>query len=554
MNIFKKLKNYLPFLVFLAGMLPILYNIGTMGLLEPNEALIGSIARYMVDTNDFFTPMANETKHFEMAPGVYWITAFGIKFFGNTELGARFFLSISAGITAVCIFFIAKLFFGLQCAVITCLLLCTSAIFQIAFRILTPEAYCTAFESMLCLSFFYYLNNPSKPLKLAFWLLLSIAFLFSGFTVLLPLIALVFAALYTGQTKSIKSLTAFVPGILTFLFIGLGWYIIQIIINPGLLNFYLITYPSNSFIHQYNGFPFYLYLLLPLIAVFPWTTFLLQELKNKIPEFKEDPAVVYLVTWAFFPFFLRLIMTSRTFVDFMSSLPPLIILTAPSFQNIYFLKNKKDKNSLIYITERRRHNLILTVITASVAMVACIIGAVNWGEARVISQTLIFTGIFWLFSTLIMTAFMIKKLNKSVLVPSAMLIPSLILFTVPAVKGHEPYSSHNYLSSKHILLKKINLLPNLDFINCSTPINGYYFYTGKKVKQFGINQNYGFVSSKANNLIITKDNADKLIKRDSYFIIPAFEKEKISKLLGKSLSISIEESGWYIATIEGDLK
>ena len=161
MTINKKYHIFLPFVVFLAGMLPILFNLGTMGLLESTESLIASISRNMVDTNDLSTPVFNGVKHFEYAPGVYWITALGIKIFGSTELGARFFLSVAAGLTALCIFFIAKLFFGMQCAVISGLLLCTSALFQISFRTISPAAYCTAFESLLCLVFFHYLNKPS---------------------------------------------------------------------------------------------------------------------------------------------------------------------------------------------------------------------------------------------------------------------------------------------------------------------------------------------------------------------------------------------------------
>ena len=148
MKISKRLQNFLPLIIFIAGMFPILFNIGTMGLLEPTEAFFASVSRYMIDTGDFLTPIFNGIKHFEYSPGIYWITSFGIKLFGNSEFGARFFLSIAAGITALCIFFIAKLFFGVQCAVIACLLLCTSALFQISFRIISPAAYSTAFESI----------------------------------------------------------------------------------------------------------------------------------------------------------------------------------------------------------------------------------------------------------------------------------------------------------------------------------------------------------------------------------------------------------------------
>ncbi len=543
----RKINNYLPIIVFLAGMLPVLYNIGTMGLLEPTEGMIGSIARYMIDNNNLSTPILNGFKHFELPPGVYWITAFGFKFFGFTEFGARFFLSVAAGLTAVCIYFIAKLFFGTQTAVISCLLLCTSALFQISFRFLSPTPFNTAFEALLCLCFFYYLNNPTKQLRLTFWLILSVAFLFSGFGVLLPVLAITLTAIYTGQKESIKKLYKFIPGIISFVIFGLGWYSIQVFINPGLLKYLLLDLPYNNFFNDYHNTPFFLFLFLPVIAVFPWTTIWLLELKQKIREIKDDPAVAYLVSWAFLPFVVRLLMTSRECSQFLSSLPPLLLLTAPAFQAIYFSKDENTKESIEVVKMRRMHNLAIIIPTTLAGITFTIWGAIISNEARVISQTLIFTGVFWLFSSMIMIAFRIKKLNKSVLIPAAMLIPSLILFTVPAIQGHEPISSSSYLPSNHGLLNRIKRMPTSDFICCGRPINAWYFYTGKNYKNLAVNNKLDFPTQDGFDLMISTDEEIKdKIQKDSFLVMPTDSKEVISNILKTNLELSVEESGWIV--------
>lgn len=547
MAISRKVNNYLPIIVFLAGMLPVLYNIGTLGLLEPTEGLIGSIARYMIDSNNLSTPILNGIKHFELPPGVYWITAFGFKFFGFNELGARFFLSVAAGITAVSIYFIAKLFFGVQCAVISGLLLCTSALFQISFRFLSPVPYSTAFEALLCLCFFYYLNKPTKALRLTFWLILSVAFMFSGFGVLLPIIAVTLTALYTGQKEIVKKLYKFIPGIISFVMFGLGWYFIQVIINPGLLKYLLIDLPINNFFHDYRETPFFMFLFLPVIAVFPWTSIWLIELKQKIKDIKDDPAVAYLVIWAFLPFFVRLLMCSRECSQFLSSLPPLLLLTAPAFQSIYFCKDENTKESLEIVKVRRMHNLSIIVASTVAGLTFSIWGFIISNEASVISKTLLFTGIFWLFSSLIMIAFRIKKLNKSVLVPAAMLIPSLILFTVPAIQGHEPLTKNSFLPSKHVLLSRINRMPTSDFICCAKPLNAWYFYTGKNYKNLAVNNNLSFLTQEGADLIIgSEEEIARKVKSDSFFVMPAESRDAISKILNKKLELSVEESGWIV--------
>ncbi len=557
MTINKKFQNILPIIVFLAGMLPILYNIGTMGLLEPTEGLIASISRYMVKNNNLSIPVFNGVKHFEYAPGVYWITSLGIKIFGNNEFAARFFLSVAAGLTALCIFFIAKLFFGQQCAVISSLLLCTSALFQISFRTISPAAYCTAFESLLCMVFFYYLNKPSLLLRHIFWLILSLGFMFSGVPVLFPIIAISLVAIFTGQSEQIKKLYLFGPGMICFAVFGLGWYIIQIILNDGLLGYYLYKLPYSSIFHNYNGTPFYFFIFLPLVAVFPWTSIWFQEIKNKIKDFKDDPVITYLVSWAFLPFFLRLLMTSRDCSQFMSSLPPLILLTAPAFQMLYFKKDDKSEDCIKIVQQRRKHNLILVIAVAIVGMISSIYGGINYETTNTISKCFTFAGIFWLFSSLIMLAFMIKKLNKSVIVPAAMLIPSLLLFSVPAIQGNEPLSKNSYLSCKYFILKEA-LKDKQDVIICEKPLYSSYFYTGidfKIVLDDKDRKQLDFVTKEGNSLILTYESTFKQnLLPETLLIMPSSAKDKIEKIINTELEFKYEQAGWNNFLYKGTKK
>lgn len=547
----------MPFIIFLAGMLPVLYNIDTMGLAEPTEALIGSISRAMVDNNDMSTPTVYGIKFFELPPGIYWITTFGIRLFGSTELGVRFFLSFAAGISAVCIYFIAKLFFGFQCGVISCLLLCTSFFFQAFFRILSASAYCATGEALLCLCFFYYLNKPSNALRLTFWIVLSLAFLTSGFGVLLPLIAITLVAILTGQKHQIKKLYMFIPGLSTFLVFGLGWYLIQFIINPGLMTFLLFSLPYKKIFTEYNGLPFFIFMLFPFIAVFPWTAILFKELKNKIKTIKEDPAVAYLIAWAFIPYIVRVCMTSREASQFLSSLPPLLILTAPAFQAMYFRKYEPDDpENVEMIRERRLHNLFIVVSSSAIGMTSVIWGYIHFDDARIISQTSIFFGIFWMFSALIMLAFMIKNLNKSILIPAAMLIPSVLLFTVPAIKGNEPLAKDKYLPSQFLLLQRLGKMPKEQkIICCNRFLYGWYFYTGRNPEFYNLESTFDFTTKEFENLNLPDEASlfEVIDPELTYFVFPTKDKEPLSEKLKLKFEIAAEENDMSVLSPGGKI-
>jgi hypothetical protein len=258
------------------------------------------------------------------------------------------------------------------------------------------------------------------------------------------------------------------------------------------------------------------------------------------------------VSWAFLPFFIHLLMTSREYSHFISSLPPLLLLTAPAFQTIYLNKDDKSKKTLQIVKKRRKHNLILSISVALIGMMFFVYGYINYETVVKIAQCFIFAGIFWMFTALIIVAFMLKKLNKSVLVPASILVPSLILFSVPAIQGYEKITKDSFITSKHILLKKISSMPTSDFIFCIEPLYGSYFYTGKKFKLFLMNNNFEFATKESiNNIFVNTNSIKEKIFQDSYLVVPQKLIGYVSNNLKKRLYISPiykEESDWVIVS------
>ena len=152
---------------------------------------------------------------------------------------------------------------------------------------------------------------------------------------------------------------------------------------------------------------------------------------------------------------------------------------------------------------------------------------------------------------------MIKKLNKSVLIPTAMLIPSLILFTVPAIQGHEPLSKDSFLSSKHNILNRIARMPASNFICCKEPLYGWYFYTGKTFRFITDKTDYDFITEEGLNLLITtKEAVAKYVQPETFLVMPIEARNVISELLTKTIELSAEDNDWkvFVVTTEDKKK
>ncbi|HPT47415.1 MAG TPA: glycosyltransferase family 39 protein, partial [Candidatus Rifleibacterium sp.] len=270
-----RLRRVLPLLVFLAGLLPVLLHIGTAGLFETSEARYASVARQMVDSGDWFSPRQNGLKHLTKPPVTYWLSALGLQIFGINEFGARFFLCFAAGTTALGTFLLGRLFFGTLSGLTAAVILITSLFFQFQFRGLTTDPYLAAAETLMVFFFFCWLAEQRQRWKYAFWLCAGLAFMVKGPPALLPLAGLLPAAMLTGQKKATRELFAARAGWAIFVITGLGWYLLMAMQNDGLLAYFLIDETINrvaSSAHQRTA-PFYYFLVLLPLGVFPWTSF-----------------------------------------------------------------------------------------------------------------------------------------------------------------------------------------------------------------------------------------------------------------------------------------
>ena len=124
----------------------LIFNLGSWGLTESSEARYATIAKEMVENNDYINPTLLEIKHFHKPPVTYYLTALGYKIFGINEFGARFFMQIALLIQIFLLFKITFLLYkNEKIAYAASLIYFTFPITLISIRNLTTDAYLTTF-------------------------------------------------------------------------------------------------------------------------------------------------------------------------------------------------------------------------------------------------------------------------------------------------------------------------------------------------------------------------------------------------------------------------
>lgn len=537
-------KKSLPLLIFLAGMLPVLLHLGTCGLLETSEGRYASVARQMLDSDDWFTPRQNGLKHLTKPPVTYWLSATGMQLFGINEFGARFFLSFAAGLTALGTYLLGKLLFDRMTGLLAAIILVTSIFFQAQFRGLTTDPYLAAAETFMVLAFLSFVRKRRRHWELVFWLSAAAAMLTKGPPGLLPLLGLIPAALIMGYKEEVRQLFKSIAGWVIFVFFGLGWYLLIAMTNPGLLSYFLIDETLNrvaSTQHQRSAPFYYFFVLLPL-GLFPWSSFFLAALKGFICDFRKDVNVTFLLLWIAAPLLVFTLSRSKLAGYALPLLVPIALLTAVALQRLL------AGNSDAYSRTWQRHGMLTGLVVAVSATAMMVTGALNYAIYPTLPTIGIYAGLFWFLSAMFITGFLIKKNKMGTFAVMCLLIPGIFFFVLPGVKGNEQYGPNKFLTSHWLLLKRIATLPpGQDIICLEQMIEGWYFYTGRIVKTWNIDRVTRFDNERAGELVLTGDEALKnATNNETILVMREKSLARVGELLNMDLEIITREGNWVV--------
>ena len=534
----------LGLLIFLAGMLPVLYHCGSAGLFETSEGRYASVARQMLDSNDWLTPRHNGLRHFTKPPVTYWLGAAGMKLFGINEFGARFFLSVAAGATALATWYLGRLLFCKVTGLMAALVMVSSIYFQTQFRGLTTDPFLAFFETLMALAFFAYLNKQKKRWYITFWLAAAAAMLTKGPPGLLPLAGLIPAALLTGYKPRLKTLFGSIAGWVIFVVFGLGWYLLVAIMNPGLLSYFVIDETIKrvaSDTHQRSA-PFYYFLVLLPVGIFPWSGYLLSALKTQIGRFRKSRSATFLLLWIGVPLLIFSLSRSKLAGYTLPLLVPLALLTAQALRQT-FLRAKQSDGDYQF-----GYFKAVAAIVGVCGLAMIVAGYQRYDEFVTIAKIAIFAGTFWLFAAAFLGWFIARRHRVGVLAVCCLLAPGLMFFVLPGLKGNEAYAPNRYLTSHWLLLKRIATLPAGQKIICvDKMIEGWYFYTGRSVITWDVERNTGFDKEAATGLVLNGDEAlRKAVDSDTILVLPEKAYARVEALLDCELKTITGEGNWLV--------
>lgn len=363
----------LPEVALILGLqlLLLVFRLGQIPLLGPDEPRYARVAVEMARANEFVTPTLAGEPWLEKPPLYYWLAGLGYRLLGENEFAARL-PAVGAALlmTAFTGLFAARLF-GRTCGQLAMLILATSPLLFAYGRAATMDmlvaTFITGASGLLILSVMGIAGPLSVP---AAWALMGVAVLAKGpIGFLIPIGVGAATALTTGRFRLSRLITPLSVGLLIavsgpwFLAIYLdqGFHFIEVfILNHNLQRFTTTT-------HNHPG-PFYYYLPVLFLAVFPWSGLMAAA----VPTLRRlrGPGVAAILAWILVPLVLFSLAGSKLPGYIVPCLPPLAIALALAGRELTW----PDRGS----RSARAAGLIGIVVSAAIA--ALVIRGIRDGE------------------------------------------------------------------------------------------------------------------------------------------------------------------------------
>ncbi|GLI36023.1 ArnT family glycosyltransferase [Desulforhabdus amnigena] len=254
--------------------------------------------REMAASGDWITlKINNGIRYLEKAPFMYWMSALSVRLLGLSDGVVRLPVALFALFLTFLLYTLGNRFFGNRAAFYSALVYVTSLGPYAFTRILLPDVMLAFF---IALAFYFYLRivydtvSPKKiarhldPRNVGLFASVALAVLTKGLVGMVFVGTVIFAhILLTGRWEIFKRIQIF-QGMVIFLLVAVPWHLIAGITNKGFLWFYFVNehflrYLGLRYPKDYDTVPLWLFWLLHLAWLFPWSTYFL-GLRQIIPS------------------------------------------------------------------------------------------------------------------------------------------------------------------------------------------------------------------------------------------------------------------------------
>jgi len=322
--------------------------LGVRPISIPDEARYAEIPREMIASGDWVVPHLNGLRYFEKPVLGYWLNALSITLFGENAFAIRLTSALSAGISALMVFFLIRRFGGGSRAGILGAAVYLTSLLVLALGVLNIlDTMLSMFLTGAMISFFYAHRETAPSKRVAFLALFGLfcglAFLVKGFLAFaVPFITILPFMFWERRIKKLIKI-AWVP-MLALLLVTLPWCIMIHLRESDFWNYFFWTEHVKRFISPIAGqHPKPFWFFIPVLAggAIPWMFLfpaIFSEIKTAVR--RKDPLVRFAICWFLFPFLFFSACSGKLVPYILPCFPPLVIILTIGLTN-YFEQGKK---------------------------------------------------------------------------------------------------------------------------------------------------------------------------------------------------------------------
>lgn len=310
-------------------------------LAVPDEGRYGEIGRWMLVSGDWLTPRLDGLPFFHKPPLLYWLDAISLSIFGVNAWALRLVPALHAGLMLTALYLTVRRLANETLARRALVMLGSSLGFLVGGQYVNHDMVVATWISLSIWCFalaFFAADRPTPWLARAGFVCSALAMLSKGLIgIALPGLVMLVWLVWTRQLRKLLYLP-WVSGLGLWSAIALPWFVSAQMRYPDFFNYMFIGQQFNRYTAAtYNNpQPWWFYLLVLVLILFPWLFFALGQIKRMpqgAAEAELEPAV-WRLCWAWLLGILVFfsIPHSKLVGYILPVLPPLTLLSAAGWQ------------------------------------------------------------------------------------------------------------------------------------------------------------------------------------------------------------------------------
>ncbi len=334
------------FMISVLFLLLYVLPLGMRPLVIPDEVRYAEIPREMITKGDWIVPHLNGLVYFEKPVMGYWLNGLAIKMFGENAFAVRFFSAISAGLSALMVFFLTSIFLDSRRKGILATSVYLTFFLVYGLGVFSVLDGMFSFFLTACMGFYFFSwSKRESPRSFYSYLVLSgifcgFAFLTKGFLAFAIPICIIVPFLAWEKDYKMIFTKSWIP-ILAALIVILPWAFLVHLKAPDFWHFFFWHEHVKRFFSksaQHKESFFYYFMVLPA-ALFPWIFLTPASITGLLKKGLKNHLLRYSLCWFFFPFLLFSFSSGKLLTYILPCFPALGILLSTGLIN--YLDSKR---------------------------------------------------------------------------------------------------------------------------------------------------------------------------------------------------------------------